>query len=34
MRATDPFPIPGRGGEPTHAIAWDAIARTIVRDRL
>jgi hypothetical protein len=34
MRATDPFPIPGRGGELTHAIAWDAIARTIVRDRL
>jgi hypothetical protein len=34
MRVTDPFPIPGRGGEPTHAIAWDAIARTIVRDRL
>jgi hypothetical protein len=34
MRLTDPFPIPGRGGEPTHAIAWDAIARTIVRERL
>ena len=34
MRATDPSPIPGRGGDPTHAIAWDAIARTIVGDRL
>jgi hypothetical protein len=34
MRATDPFPIPGRGGEPTHGIAWGAIARAIVRDRL
>jgi hypothetical protein len=34
MRVTDSFPIRGRGGEPTHGIAWDAIARTIVRDRL
>jgi hypothetical protein len=34
MRVTDPFPIRGRGGEPTHGIAWDAIARAIVRDRL
>ena len=34
MRATDPFLIPARGGKPTPAIASDAIARTIVRDRL
>ena len=34
MRVTDPFPIPGRGGEPTHIIDWDAVARSIVRDRL
>jgi hypothetical protein len=34
MRVTDPFPIPGRGGEPTHIVDWDAIARSIVRDRL
>ena len=34
MRAGDPFPIPGRGREPTHVIDWNAIARSIVRDRL
>jgi hypothetical protein len=33
MRLSDPFPIPGRAA-PTHAIAWDAIACSIVPDRL
>jgi hypothetical protein len=34
MRATDPSPIPGRDGLPADVIAWDAIARALVRDRL
>src|SRR5262245_4190604 len=34
MRLTDPFPIPGRGQEPTQRLDWDAMARKVVREVL
>jgi leucyl aminopeptidase (aminopeptidase T) len=34
MRRTDPFPIAGSGIQPSHAIDWEAIARTVVRQCL
>jgi hypothetical protein len=34
LRLTDPFPIPGRGLEPSQTLDWDAIARKVVHGSL